>query len=223
MGVEVNMSVKKMWEAYLMSINETVEVSNKKYEAWSFGNDEKSANELAKLVKEDKKTSTSSLHCLYLIEDEGLPEKDEYSIILDGNGEAQCIIKTTNVKILPFNEVTEEFAKTEGEGDRTLEYWREVHRNFFCEALINSEKEFTEDMLVVCEEFEVVYPAKYQIRTRNLLIVILSSVATILLALVDIIENGSLTTGFLGMFILIVTALIIPTIRELMKENKKQN
>jgi uncharacterized protein YhfF len=53
MSVEENKSVKKMWEDYLMSINETVEMTEKKYEAWSFCHDEKNANELAKLVLDD--------------------------------------------------------------------------------------------------------------------------------------------------------------------------
>lgn len=49
---------------------------------------------------------------------------------------------------------------TEGEGDMSLEYWRKIHRVFFTEELKDLEKEFTEDMMVVCEEFEVVYPKK---------------------------------------------------------------
>ncbi len=86
-----------------------------------------------------------------------MPEKNAYSIILDGNGEAQCVIKTTEVNIMPFNEVTETFAKTEGEGDMTLEYWRKVHKAFFSSALEKTDKTFDENMLVVCETFEVVY------------------------------------------------------------------
>jgi uncharacterized protein YhfF len=158
MSVEENKSVKKMWEDYLMSINETVEMTEKKYEAWSFCHDEKNANELAKLVKEKKKTSTSSLHYLYILEDEALPAEDEYSVIFDGSGEAQCVIQTTKINVVPFNEVTEAFAKKEGEGDLTLEYWRNVHRDYFTEELKDYEKEFTEEMMVVCEDFKIVYP-----------------------------------------------------------------
>ncbi|HAS74699.1 MAG TPA: RNA-binding protein [Clostridiales bacterium UBA8960] len=156
--MKTHISVINMWKNYLSSINETVEKSEKEYEAWSFGADEKSANDLSKLVLEGKKTSTTSLHCLYAFEDEELPEENAYSIILDGNNEAQCVIKTTKVSITPFNEVTETFAKTEGEGDMSLEYWKKVHRAFFSKDLKKFEKAFTENMLVVCETFEVVYP-----------------------------------------------------------------
>ena len=56
-----------------------------------------------------------------------------------------------------FNNVSKEHAFKEGEGDRSLEYWREVHKKFFRECLEEYGLEFSENMKVVCEEFEVVY------------------------------------------------------------------
>lgn len=35
--------------------------------------------------------------------------------------------KTTNVYIVPFNEVSIKYAFKEGEGDKSLSYWRRVH------------------------------------------------------------------------------------------------
>ena len=40
----------------------------------------------------------------------------------------------------------------EGEGDKSLDYWRKVHIKFFEEE---SEGKFNEDMEVLCEEFEL--------------------------------------------------------------------
>lgn len=153
---ETHESINKMWNEFLSTTN----VTSKdliEYEAYSFCDDEVSANDLAKLVKEGKKTSTTSLHYFYEVEDEELPTEDEYSIILDWAGVAQCVIRSTKVTVLPFNEVTSEFARSEGEGDMTLEYWRRVHKEFFGEELKECNIEFSENMLVVCEEFEVVY------------------------------------------------------------------
>lgn len=45
----------------------------------------------------------------------------------------------------------------EGEGDKSLEYQKEGHIDFFNRKLKNYNKEVSEDMLVVCEEFEVIY------------------------------------------------------------------
>jgi uncharacterized protein YhfF len=154
---EQHKSVGKMWEDYSSSIDERHGDTNKAYSVWNFCNDEKSANALAQLVKAGTKTATSSLHYFYTIEDEPLPEKNDFSIILDWNGISQCIIRTTSVSIVAFKDVTEDFARTEGEGDQTLGYWRKVHRDFFSEELKVLEMDFSEDMLVVCEEFEMVY------------------------------------------------------------------
>lgn len=59
--------------------------------------------------------------------------------------------------MVPFCEVSEEQAYKEGEGDRSLAYWREVHRAVFTEELKEIGEIFSEEMLVVCEEFEVAF------------------------------------------------------------------
>ena len=123
------------------------------YDAWAFGGD---ADGLAELVKNGIKTATCSAYVFYELEDEELPKVGEYGVILDGQDEAVCIIKTTKVYVTAYDEVTEEHAFKEGEGDRSLEYWRKVHKEFFTEELKEIGQEFDEKMKLVCEEFEVV-------------------------------------------------------------------
>lgn len=150
-------SVKEMWENYLTSIGHDIANTNKKYTSWHFCDNENDANDLAELVKEEVKRATTSLYYLYEVEGDTLPKVSDLAIIIDWYGQAQCIIETKRVTILPFKEVTEEFAKIEGEGDKTLKYWREAHINAFNRHLKNYNKKLSEDMLVVCEEFEAVY------------------------------------------------------------------
>lgn len=149
-------SVKKMWGNYLATIGENPESTNKKYSAWHFCNNEQDANELADLVLKGTKKATASLYLSYSNDDE-LPKEEDLSIIINWDGIAQGIIRTTNIEIVPYKDVTEEFAATEGEGDKSLEYWRRAHWSFFTEEMKEIGKEPTEDMLVVCEKFEVVY------------------------------------------------------------------
>ncbi len=52
-----------------------------------------------------------------------------------------------------FCDVGREHAYNEGEGDRSLEYWRKVHRDFFKRELEEHGLSFDENMLVVCETF----------------------------------------------------------------------
>lgn len=124
------------------------------YEAWTFG---EAADKLAELVIRGIKTATCSAYDLYGIEGEPVPEAGEYSVILDSKDEAVCIIRTTKVTVVPFNAVSEEHAFKEGEGDRSLEYWREVHESFLSRELASVSMEFNEETKVVCEEFEVVF------------------------------------------------------------------
>ncbi|PAB57424.1 RNA-binding protein [Anaeromicrobium sediminis] len=150
-------SVEEMWKLYLKSIGEQIKNTDKSYTSWYFCDNEKSANDLAKLVKDKVKRATAGLYYWYEVENEPLPKEGDLSIITNWDGIAQCIIQAKKVMLVPFNQVTEEFAKTEGEGDKSLKYWRDVHIDFFTRELKDQGKVFSEDMLVVCEEFEVVY------------------------------------------------------------------
>lgn len=123
------------------------------YEAWSFGDD---ADNLADLVKKGIKTATCSAYILYEIEHEELPQAGDYSVILDSFDHAVCIIRTSKVYITTFDAVTEDHAYKEGEGDRSLLYWRKVHKRFFTDELKEVNLRFDERMKLVCEEFEVV-------------------------------------------------------------------
>ena len=114
---------------------------------------------LAELTRKGIKTATASAGPLYELEGEPLPQAGEYSVILGSRDEAVCVIRTTRVYTTPFCEVTAEHARKEGEGNRSLAYWRQVHEDFFRTELAGAGLEFTPDMPVVCEEFEVVYPS----------------------------------------------------------------
>ena len=144
------MEASELWKMYKQESN----IVDDNYEAWAFGD---SPDKLAELVLKGIKVGTASAHILYELENEDLPREGEYSIILDSCENAVCIIKTTKVYVVPFKEVSESHAYKEGEGDRSLAYWREVHEKFFTNCLNEVGIEFDEEMLVVCEEFEVVY------------------------------------------------------------------
>jgi uncharacterized protein YhfF len=80
--------------------------------------------------------------------------------VLDGNDLPLCIIETTEVNIVPFKEVDAVFAREEGEGDLSLEYWREAHSGYFSRVLPKIGREPSPDMPLVCERFRLVYKSK---------------------------------------------------------------
>ena len=118
---------------------------------------EAATDELAELVRRGEKTATASAYPLYELAGDPLPKEGEYSVILNSREEAVCIIRTTKVYVAPFCEITESHAFKEGEGDKSLSYWRKVHEEFFKNALERKGLNFDEQMKVVCEEFEVLY------------------------------------------------------------------
>ena len=87
-----------------------------------------------------------------------LPKPGSLSIVTDWAGVPHCVIETTAVTILPFREVAFELCSREGEDD-SLESWQRGHTRFFTEDGKALGYEFSEDMPVVFEDFEVVYRA----------------------------------------------------------------
>ncbi len=139
------MTAEEMWNASGLS---------GPWEAWAFGDD---ADGLAALVLAGTKTATASAAELYEADNEPLPAAGEYSVILNSKEEAVCVIQTVRVRIVPFAEVGAEHAWKEGEGDRSLAYWRRVHEAFFVRELAAAGRTFDPQMPVVCEEFELRY------------------------------------------------------------------
>ena len=124
-------------------------------EKWHFEITEKSCNHLLELVLIGKKRATSSSLEGYQIEGEEIPKVGDMSVITDWDGNPRCVIKTTSVRIIPYKDITFDIAKLEGEDDN-LDSWRENHEKFFTEEGKEVGYEFSTQMDVVFEEFEVI-------------------------------------------------------------------
>ncbi|HEU5139942.1 MAG TPA: ASCH domain-containing protein [Bacillales bacterium] len=144
----MNQAAQTYWNQYWNGNEMPKSVS-----AWQFGDN---PDGLAQLVIDGVKTATCSGYIFYEVEKEPLPTTEDYSVILNSKEEPVAIIKTVEVTLVPMNEVPEDFAIAEGEGDRTYRYWWEVHEKFFKEELNEIGREFSDDMLLVCERFELV-------------------------------------------------------------------
>lgn len=147
------MTAEQMWRDFIAARGP----AEADYEAWAFGGD---PDGLAGLVLAGIKTATASAYPLYGLEGEPLPEAGEYSVILDSRSEAVCVILTDRVAVVPYGDVGREHARREGEGDRSLAHWRQVHEAFFRQEMAAAGLVFTEDMPVVCEEFHAVWPER---------------------------------------------------------------
>uniref|UniRef100_UPI003F691FC2 ASCH domain-containing protein n=1 Tax=Streptococcus pluranimalium TaxID=82348 RepID=UPI003F691FC2 len=145
------MKALDMWQEY-QQINPNI---GDEVDAWAFG---AKPDLLAQLVLDGTKTATASAFDLYELEGEPLPKVGSYDIVQDSQDDAVCIIEITKVSVVPFKDVSADHAFKEGEGDRSLAYWRQVHEELFTEWLAESHLVFNEDSKIVLEEFRVVYP-----------------------------------------------------------------
>jgi uncharacterized protein YhfF len=118
----------------------------KNLRAFAFGDSPALADELLDLVLKGVKSATCST------EDEpNTSTPGERWIVLDGRGEPRCVIESTEVTFRRYNEVDAAFAHDEGEGDRSLAYWRDAHRRYFTRL-----GRFSDDMMLMCERFRLV-------------------------------------------------------------------
>ena len=131
------------------------------YQVWHFGDGAALAQELAALVLRGPKRATAGLLWEAESDPNAMPVLGGYSVVTDGgDGVPLMVLRTVQVEVRPFAEVDADFAAAEGEGDGSLEYWRAAHWNYFsrrCEILGRT---VSEDMPVILERFELVYPVK---------------------------------------------------------------
>ena len=122
-----------------------------------FRNNEQDANECAELVKTGVKRATS--HSLLGLQHrkKPLPKIGDFIVVTDWEGNAQCIVRTTKVTLKPFFAIDSEHAQREGEGDKSLGNWKKVHWEFYKKELEHFDRVPTESMIIVCQEFEMVF------------------------------------------------------------------
>ncbi len=147
--------VENFWKYFCKNNNINPETL---YQVWFFGNSSEMARELAGLVILGKKIATASLAAVNALKPENAPIADGYSIVTDFEGNPLCVIQTTEVRHLPFDEVDAQFAYDEGEGDQTLRYWRDVHWRYFTNEAAELNIECNENSLVCCERFKLFFP-----------------------------------------------------------------
>lgn len=124
-------------------------------EKWHFELTEDACNSLLELVLKGQKRATSSSLAAFEFGDETMPKEGELSVITDWDGNPRCVVRTKKLHILPYEEITYDLAKLEGE-DETLDSWKRSHERFFTREGEMLGYHFSPQMPVVFEEFEVV-------------------------------------------------------------------
>lgn len=116
-------------------------------ETFSFGDSPELADRLLELVLAGKKTAT----CWAVSQGLLSAEVGKMMVVLDGQGVPKAVLRTVELTQRRFDEVDEAFAHDEGEGDRSLGYWRDAHTRYFTRL-----GRYAPDMMLWCERFELI-------------------------------------------------------------------
>jgi uncharacterized protein YhfF len=153
--MDIPQAIRHFWHRYQATLQ--FDASPRFYEAFHF-DDERSANELAELVLIGTKRATAGLLWSFDAANKQPSKPGDLSVVTNWQGKPMCIIETNVVTVAPFEEVPEDFAAAEGEGDKSLRHWREAHWTYFGRECQRIGKELSLRMPVVCERFAVIYP-----------------------------------------------------------------
>jgi uncharacterized protein YhfF len=126
---------------------------------WHFCDNEDDANACAELVARGIKRATSPSLWWHLANDEPLPQVGDLHIVTNWQGKAVGIIKTTAVELVAFSDISVDYARLEGEGDKSLDYWKRVHWEYYHRELAGTEYTPCPTMPIVCEQFTLVFSA----------------------------------------------------------------
>ncbi|MBF9034221.1 ASCH domain-containing protein [Rhodobacterales bacterium HKCCE2091] len=117
---------------------------------FTFGDSRELCDRLLGLVRAGAKRATCGRAADFGEGGEPLPMVGRRDISLDFDGNAALVIETREVTYRRFRDMDADFALAEGE-DETLEGWRESHRAYF-----ERNGGWSDDMMLVCERFELV-------------------------------------------------------------------
>ena len=126
-------------------------------QSYHFSDNKKDADECTELVVQGIKQATSPSVWWFQKNNEELPRSGDLAIITNWEGEPKAIIETVKVEIVKFKNISPEYAFIEGEGDRSLEYWKKVHWEYYTKEMKEHGEFPTQEMEIVCEYFEKIW------------------------------------------------------------------
>ncbi len=119
------------------------------------GTTPESTRNLNALILAGEKTITATSPWLYESGPALRPVVGGYSVLLDADGGVAAVLRTTQVKELPFDQVGAENSRNEGKPVRPVSAWRKVHQRYFARELQPLGREWRATMPVTLERFEV--------------------------------------------------------------------
>ena len=150
-------NVDRYWKQYLDSLPDDMPNPSAYADSFYFGTNPQGAEEISRLVLNGTKTATGSLRWSYEADEKPEPRVGDFSVVTNGGDDPVCIIGTTEVRIIPFDEVKEDYVVDGGEHDRTLDSWRAMYWDYIVSECSRIGRTPSNKTPLVMERFRVVY------------------------------------------------------------------
>lgn len=120
-----------------------------------FGDNAATAGVILDLIRRGEKSVTFSTPALYAGQRARTPVVGDIVVVTDFAGRPGAVVRTTSVRVVPFNEITADDSRYEGPPVRPLDAWRRVHWAYFTRELAPLGQQPSETLPVTVERFEL--------------------------------------------------------------------
>lgn len=154
----------RMWAEYSTAYPDAVNLCPE-YSVERFGDSAVLADALLHEVIHGHKRATSTLAREFMDDGMALPRVGSHWIACDGDGNPKVVLKSVELRLGTFASADADFARDEGEGDRSLESWRTEHRKYWLRGEAARGRTWSEDCAIVFERFLLVWPPEHAGKT----------------------------------------------------------
>lgn len=147
----------ELWALYVERVLGGWAPPTRAIDVWSFGDAPEMAALLVHLVACGDKRATVGWVDGARASGTPLAQVGGVSVVTDGYGYPRVVIRSAEVREVPFHTIDAATAAGEGEGDLSHDDWREGHVAYFTREGLAYGLTFTADALISVERFEVLH------------------------------------------------------------------
>lgn len=157
----------KLVEAFWQSCRASRKIGTTDYHACTLSdpqfldpdNEHLDLSDQPRLIAARRKCGTAHLEMDFARNGVARRQVGDYWVLLNDDGTPMCLVRVTGVEVAPFHLVPEAWAAVEGEGDCSLEWWQEAHRQYYQRQCALWGIDWREDYAVVCERWDLLETA----------------------------------------------------------------
>jgi uncharacterized protein YhfF len=146
-----------LWNLYVELVLGGWSPPTRAVDVWSFGNRPEMAATLVHLVACGAKRVTMGWIAAAHKDGTPLAIEDGISVVTDGFGYPRVVLRSAEVREVPFGDIDAATAAGEGEGDLSHADWREGHLEYFTKEAAQHGLAFDDRALISVERFEVLH------------------------------------------------------------------